>query len=243
MDNQPFQPSADTRRRVNPPAKVLAAAKTRAKVNEFLTANPGATVRQIAEGCGISKSHASGVVRSLPPPTPDEPKAHAAPDEIKAKRGRELAAIDWAEAEARKAWELSLTPNEVKTLSDSDKFGKTRTVQTMKGFGDPKYLRIVLDCAEARRAMFGLDAPKEIVVSIRVQEQLGDEVAAILIAALEHEARERRDQTLVANVLAAFRAGWNQLREKTIAALPDPSLVDEILDVEASPSRGEDEEA
>jgi hypothetical protein len=223
-----LQPSADTHRRSPHVAKAAATERTRANVNAFLKANPSATVAEVAAGCEISKGYASRIIKGVEAAT----SAPAPPDEIKAKRDRELAAIDWAEAEARKAWELSLTPNEVKTLSDSDKFGKTRTVQTMKGFGNPKFLAIVIDCVESRRAMLGLDAPKELIVSLRVQDQLGDEVAAILIAALEAEAYERRDQTIVANVLAGFRRGWNALRERTVAALPDPSLVDEILDVE-----------
>lgn len=84
-------------------------------------------------------------------------RAAAVLDEAK---GRELARLDLVEQAAWAAWEKS--QQNAETLRARVSGGAQQTEKVSKGqAGDPQFLRVVLGCVEQRRALLGLDPPKE----------------------------------------------------------------------------------
>ncbi len=81
------------------------------------------------------------------------------------RKAMELAKIDRVEREAWLAYERKIGPKQRKKMSV--KAGnKDGEVVMWEEAGDPRFLRIVLDCIDRRSALLGLDAPKKVGLSI-----------------------------------------------------------------------------
>lgn len=124
------------------------------------------TVPMIARELGVSDATVTRELRSL-----TEEWREAAKEDIEAIKARELRKLDRIEAEATKAWERSLLDYNRKVVSEKggkpaagEKAGKDRsaTVETGSQNGDPRFLRIILDCQERRAKILGTDAPTKV---------------------------------------------------------------------------------
>ena len=99
------------------------------------------------------------------------------------KKARELARIDRVEREAWAAWDRSVgevSKSSTKTKAIAQKYVEhpergpelvsqsaiEKTVHTEQHAGDPRFLSVVQKCIDQRRAILGLDAPKETRVEL-----------------------------------------------------------------------------
>jgi hypothetical protein len=69
---------------------------------------------------------------------------------------RELARVDLIEAEAWKAWKLSLTERQRKMVEKDTKGNKVKLMREGQ-CGNPQYLALIGTCIETRRKLLGLD--------------------------------------------------------------------------------------
>jgi len=83
-----------------------------------------------------------------------------------AAKHEELAKIAEIEQKAWLAWERSCKDGETMEVTGTSQGGKGKPdkvkKRTKRQVGDPRYLAILLKCAEQRRAILGLDAPKKL---------------------------------------------------------------------------------
>lgn len=90
-------------------------------------------------------------------------------DPVKARR-QEVAKLDYLESEAFAAWERSKNRMEksVARMINGDKVVNKELVASTTSesgitredqYGDPRFLRIIIDCSERRAKLLGLDAP------------------------------------------------------------------------------------
>jgi len=85
-------------------------------------------------------------------------------DEVKAK---ELAKLDKVEAEAWAAYWRSTTDREkrVAEMRPGPSGGKFTKIETEGQAGDPRFLKIILDCQERRAKILGTDAPTKVAAT------------------------------------------------------------------------------
>jgi transposase-like protein len=78
----------------------------------------------------------------------------------------ELAKVAEIEQKAWAAWERSCKDGETMEVTGTSQGGKGKPdkvkKRTKRQVGDPRYLAILLKCAEQRRAILGIDAPKKL---------------------------------------------------------------------------------
>ena len=127
------------------------------------------TIPMIAREVGVSEATVTRELRSL-----SEEWKEAAKEDIEAIKARELRKLDRIESEATKAWERSLQDYNRKVVSErpgkeakdekAKGRGKDRTasIETGSQNGDPRFLRIILDCQERRAKILGSDAPTKV---------------------------------------------------------------------------------
>lgn len=104
-------------------------------------------------------------------------------------RGRELARLDKIEEEAWEAWERSKSPIKRRQKSRyrsgrDDEFVTNETQSTESTSGDFHFLNIILECAEQRQKIFGLQTQKvalQGVIEVRdVREMTDDELMQVV---------------------------------------------------------------
>lgn len=138
------------------------------------------TVPMICRELKLSPSTVARELRSLI----EEWKQKAAED-IAAVKARELRKLDRMEAEATRAWERSLQDytrrvvsekpgarqKPVKGKASQPTTDRSASVETGSQNGDPRFLRIILDCQERRAKMLGTDAPTKVAPTDPTGEQ------------------------------------------------------------------------
>jgi len=83
-----------------------------------------------------------------------------AQDDFNALRLEALQKLERLECEAWAAWERSQKPAQSAVVDDGAKKGTRKTVKNQHG--NPRFLQVVHNCIDSRRAILGLDAPRKL---------------------------------------------------------------------------------
>lgn len=124
--------------------------------------------QQIANAIGISRQQINvdlGKIR-------DEWRARYS-EKVDEFKQEQLAKIDALEAKYWAAWEKSLGDKKINSVSTSqgllNKPGLEKTATTESSYGESKYLDGILKCIDRRCKILGIDAPKNVEMTNRIE--------------------------------------------------------------------------
>lgn len=119
------------------------------------------TQAEIAIELGVSQGTISNDIKAI---LHEFQMRHSIP--IQWHKEKQLRKLDRTEREAREAWERSIGKSVKvvkRTGADGSLIEKTETISELPG--DPKFLNIILGCADRRIRILGLDEPQEIIIN------------------------------------------------------------------------------